>query len=525
MGAVTQAAWERFYNRVVEQGSDWPRNLWFAAVEDGLSAALPANSRLLAQYRQDVAELRELERAATGSHRDGQRIAQLEAEIVRLIGVADQSIRQADALPGEVLEAAPQPAAPSRQGSGLWLGTAVVAVVMSCGALLGATYYHQERMTARMEREFATLQQRLVEQAADQRAALEVRIKSADRVKENLSALHAQLRANVEQFNQVMAQSVRSMSALGDSTITDLERRLLDRNGELGKTLDALSARAATVERGLDQVDDSLALLTQRLPDLDSGMNRLSERLEATTAGFERVEGQVATIQAQAPEVALWLEGQRHALAQDLDARRRSVHEVDAELAALHGALDDSRAELTAFAGSLEQDLALAKQRGDALELALEDVRARDAEATALVAQVDAKVATTQDILQERIDEILSDLAERADLAVLRSEDVMKRAEGEAARRLGAATEQAIAGLGEAHEAQLAELRKWAAATQIELAQTRAGLIAGWRGMDEAVAERQSEVLADLDQYAATLEGRVQEFLEALDVIVARSDG
>ena len=43
--------------------------------------------------------------------------------------------------------------------------------------------------------------------------------------------------------------------------------------------------------------------------------------------------------------------------------------------------------------------------------------------------------------------------------------------------------------------------------------------------MDEAVAERHSSVLAELDQYAATLEGRVQELLDALDVIVVRSNG
>jgi hypothetical protein len=43
--------------------------------------------------------------------------------------------------------------------------------------------------------------------------------------------------------------------------------------------------------------------------------------------------------------------------------------------------------------------------------------------------------------------------------------------------------------------------------------------------MDEAVAERQLKVLAELDQYAATLEVRVKEFLKALDVIVARSSG
>ena len=33
--------------------------------------------------------------------------------------------------------------------------------------------------------------------------------------------------------------------------------------------------------------------------------------------------------------------------------------------------------------------------------------------------------------------------------------------------------------------------------------------------MDEAVAKRQSAVLSQLDQYAATLEGRVQELLKA----------
>ena len=43
--------------------------------------------------------------------------------------------------------------------------------------------------------------------------------------------------------------------------------------------------------------------------------------------------------------------------------------------------------------------------------------------------------------------------------------------------------------------------------------------------MDEAVAKRQSAVLSQLDQYAATLEVRVQELLKALDVIAARSGG
>ena len=72
--------------------------------------------------------------------------------------------------------------------------------------------------------------------------------------------------------------------------------------------------------------------------------------------------------------------------------------------------------------------------------------------------------------------------------------------------------------MSRAHETQLAELKTWASATQDGLGQTRARLIADWRGMDQAVARRQSEVLQALDQYAATLEVRVQEFLKALDV-------
>ena len=91
MVSVTLDTWERFYERVVKQGNDWPRNLWLAAVDDGLRAALPAQSRLLVQYRQDVAALRELERAAPGSYRDSTRMAQLEADIMRLIGLADQA--------------------------------------------------------------------------------------------------------------------------------------------------------------------------------------------------------------------------------------------------------------------------------------------------------------------------------------------------------------------------------------------------------------------------------------------------
>jgi hypothetical protein len=189
MGSVPLETWERFYDRVILRGSDWPRNLWFAAVEDGLSAAFPAQSPLLVQYRQDVAELRELERTATGSYRDLTRIAQLEAEIMRLIGIADQSIRERSATVEEQHEPAlPTPAQDGPRIS-FWLGVLILGVILLCGALLGATYYHQQRMNERMERDLVELQQRLIAQAADERAALELGVSSADRVNKALDLI------------------------------------------------------------------------------------------------------------------------------------------------------------------------------------------------------------------------------------------------------------------------------------------------------------------------------------------------
>jgi uncharacterized phage infection (PIP) family protein YhgE len=512
MGSVTLETWERFYDRVVQRGSDWPRNLWFAAVEDGLRAALPAQSRLLVQYRQDVAALRELEREVPESYRDSTRMAQLEAEIMRLIGIADQSIRDESAGVDEAAEPALAPPPPSRPRIGFWLGALTLGVIMLCGALLGATYYHQLRMSERMELDLTALQQRLLKQAADERAALEVRIRSADRVKNNLSAFQAQLRANVDEFNKLVSAGLRSMTALGDSPIPDLERRLLDQHRDVGATLDGLRERTAALERQLDQVAEGLSVLAQRLPDLDSGVNRLAERLEATTAGFEQVESQVATIQAQAPELALWLEGERQALAQDLAGRRETMAELATEITTVQGALDDSRSQLVTLQAWLEQGLARADPSGHPPPAPEHQV-----------IEIDGQIV--QEAMQEQIEALLSELAGKAELAARRSEEMMKQAEADAAERVETVAGQAIDGLSRAREAQLAELRTWASATQDGLGQTGARLIADWRGMDEAVAKRQAEVLSALDQYAATLEVRVQEFLKALDVSAARSGG
>ncbi|MGH6904876.1 MAG: hypothetical protein ACREIR_19295, partial [Geminicoccaceae bacterium] len=205
-----------------------------------------------------------------------------------------------------------------------------------------------------------------------------------------------------------------------------------------------------------------------------------------------------------------------------LDTQRQSMDEVGFEIASLKGTLNESRGELLTFQETIQGDLARAKQRGGELEQALDRARATEVQATELVARI---AESTQDGLQRQVDAILSDLAATADLAILRSEDAMKGAQAEGIRRLETAVEQAIAGLTKAREQRLAELDQWTAATQSGLAQTEAGLAAGWRGMNQAVAERLSSVLAELDRYAATLEGRVQELLDALDTIVVRSNG
>jgi chromosome segregation ATPase len=522
MAPISLTAWERFYERVVARGGNWPRALWFAAVEDGLEGALPENSRLLAEYRRHVAEWKQLEGEATGRHGDAQRVAQLEADIMRLIGHANQTIRER-AADAQMARVAPVPG-PRRERSGAWLGGLTVAVMLLCGGVLGATYYQNRLMMQRMEHDLVALHQQLIQQAANDGVALEARIRSIETVRQDLEAAQAELRANVAQFNQVMSASVRSITALGDSALGDLARRLGAEDGNLEAALTALRGRAATLEGELDGTAQSLASLARRLPEVGSDIERLAGQVAATDADFEEVAGQVQTIKAQAPEIALWLEGQRQGLVQTVETHRQSMDEADFEIATLKGALNESRGQLQSFQETIEGDLAQAKQQGGDLEQALEDVRATELRAAELLTRIEARAEAAQGDLQGRIEAILAELAEAADLAVLRSQEVTRRAEAEGVR-LEAVAEQAIEGLSTAREQRLAELSQWAAATRSGLAQTHAGLVAGWQGMDQAVAERHSDVLANLDRYAATLEGRVQELLDALEVILVRSDG
>ena len=197
-------------------------------------------------------------------------------------------------------------------------------------------------------------------------------------------------------------------------------------------------------------------MLAQRLPELDSGANRLAERLEATTTGFERVEAQVATIQAQAPELALWLEAAPGAGAGPRGPRA-SLGERGAEITTAR------RARLARPAGRCHR-----RARGGSGAGQAAGRRSRASSRSGACRRAAGERAgqsggrTRSSKRSRKADALLSKLAEQTDGAVKRSEEIVQRAEAEVARRLETATEQAIDGLSQAREAQLAELKTWA---------------------------------------------------------------
>jgi len=102
---------------------------------------------------------------------------------------------------------------------------------------------------------------------------------------------------------------------------------------------------------------------------------------------------------------------------------------------------------------------------------------------------------------------------------------VGRRAEGEVVRRVDVAGAAALEAVAKERAAKLAALAEQVAASQRELEQTRADLLESWQRMDQSVSERQSAVLTSLDGYADTIGVRVEELLQALDVMVAGSGG
>ena len=470
-------AWQRFREQVLHNPG-WPRELWFAALEDGLQAALGDDSRLLADYRRDRAELLLLERRASGAYQDEQRIGQLEAQIRQLAELADRTMTGPEPAAGTPESVRPAASAPAPARRHRWVTRALAlasgALLLALGAA-GASVYHETRAMSADEQQMARIDRLLDEHAASLRA--------------------------------------------------ELDRRLAAERGGTDGAAGELADRGAAVGRALDQVSLDVSSLEMRLPALARELETIAAGAGQMAHDLARTRAEVDALQATTPELAAWLAHEREELEQAAQNRRQSLAGIDDRVQQLTAEVDRSQVLLTDLNQSLVEGLQQAALNGEALRNAVDEMRAAGLEVAELMDGAERKVQLAQAAMQAKIEQMLSGLAEQADLALLRGADVLSRAEGEIARRAEAASATALDAVGKQRAAQLAALTEQVAASQAELDQTQAALLAGWQRMDQSVAERQQAVLADLDTYAGTIGMRVEELLQALDVIVARSGG
>jgi chromosome segregation ATPase len=224
-----------------------------------------------------------------------------------------------------------------------------------------------------------------------------------------------------------------------------------------------------------------------------------------------------------APELATLVETERGTIERQLESHRAALGDLGARIGALRAEVEASSAELVGFGEVLRTGLDQAQTDGARLRATLDEMQEVSEQAARLVERGDVQIAAMTGMMQERIDAVLSEMAEKADFALLRGDDVLKRAEARMINRIETAGEEAADGLAQIREQEIAALSRQIAQTRTELEQTRSGLVASWERMDRLVAERQSQLLGDLDRYAASMEERVNEFIAALNVMVVHS--
>jgi chromosome segregation ATPase len=261
------------------------------------------------------------------------------------------------------------------------------------------------------------------------------------------------------------------------------------------------------------------------MPELRDEVLRMSTGVQRMGTDLKQVDVELDALKARGPELTAWLAGQKDELEQALQNGRGALSEIGAKVGEFESEVGQSRELLQELNRTLDQGLQRAKLDGEALETATQDVRDAEQRVAELMAGVEAKVEAAQLGMRQKIEQLLSGLAAKADLAVLRGHDMIGRAQSEIDRKVEAASEKAFDDLAKTRETQLALLAARISATQRDLEQTRAALVVSWQRMDQNMAERQSRVLAGLDAYASAIEARVEEFLNALDVMVVRTDG
>jgi hypothetical protein len=305
-------AWTRFYDQGIGRGRQWPRELWFAAVEDALAAALGPDAQAAQDYRRDVAELLRIEQKAERSERDEERLRQLTEQIRHAIGMVDGAIRSSSA--GEAAVADGEVPVGRRfvlAGIGLtrpWLGSSygmaigsrvAFGLAMFGAGLLGATWFYEGRLGTQLDRQLAAFKEDVERRVAGLEPGRNAGVNLTGRAEGQLLALRDELTGNVREFSAVMADAIGAMNALRQNAIVELERRLDHRAGDIARRLGDLHQRADLLDRGLDQVSKQLAAFERRLPELGHRLDRKDARLHPATPALARTAKDLAEVPAQ----------------------------------------------------------------------------------------------------------------------------------------------------------------------------------------------------------------------------------
>lgn len=531
MGPAGVEAWQRCLDEVVANRAAWPGNLWFAAVEDGLVAGLGRDASLVAAFRRDGAEFVELERTRRpGSWQDEQRIAQLEAQIQATLRQADESIR-GPALPRlRVAVRDHEPAAGHRdraRAEPLWgraLRAGCFGLFLVGSGLLGGIYLYDARLVRQVDLEVGQHVAELRDSLAQAETNLAAAMASFDQESERVGRMQVELAADADQLGAKMAEALRVMMTLSETAIAEVEERLAQETNAVTVVVERLQQRGGDLDRGLDQVSIDLAALEQRLPELDRSFAAIDASLEEGRSKLAETVDQVVELQSTVPELLKWVDTERAGFERAFEAKRELMAAVDERITGLESTLEASDERLRAFDATVEQQLRQVEDERGRLEQAVGDLNASSELIATLVEGAEAELELARAKTQNQIEGMLTEVADEADLAVMRGADVLDPANAQAVRRIESAGDQATQTLKGLRAEEIAQLTHQIAATRAEVEQTSTELVASRQRMDEFVAERHNQLLADLERYARSMEARVQELLEALNVSVAQSD-
>ena len=231
----------------------------------------------------------------------------------------------------------------------------------------GASLYHETQRTAAAERQMARIDQLLEEQAAGLRA--------------------------------------------------ELDRRLAADREVSSEAPDALRERSAIAARALDELSLEVSSLGMRLPVLGEELDGITADAGQTADDLARAGAEIAALRAGSAELTAWLAQQQDELERVVQGRRQSLSDITGRVQDLAADVDLSRALLTDLKRSLVESLHQAGQDGETLRNAVDEMRATGLEVAKLMDGAEAKVQAAQAAMQRKIDEMLSDLAEQADLA------------------------------------------------------------------------------------------------------------